>query len=319
MKQAAPEDDMLFEQALDLVIRLQNDPGNPVARDLLRNWRARSPRHEAAWAEVAEIHGLAGKAISDRREAGRRGRRGVSRRGLLAGGAAGLAAATAGAFYVPVLILRAKADFITATGEIRRIPLADGSTATLGPESAIRLDFAATARRVELLAGMAFFEVAEDPARPFQAAVDGLTATALGTAYDVSRDAGYLTVAVDRGLVEARPPGSAAPGIRLAAGDWMTFDPASLAVERGQRDTGQIAAWRDGMIVAERETISAVIARIGRWQPGRIVLADASLGSRRISGVFDLTDPVTALEAVVQPYGGRVREFSPWLIVISSA
>jgi transmembrane sensor len=34
--------------------------------------------------------------------------------------------------------------------------------------------------------------------------------------------------------------------------------------------------------------------------------------------VFDLNQPIAALEAVVEPYGGKVRQISPWLTVISS-
>ena len=88
-------------------------------------------------------------------------------------------------------------------------------------------------------------------------------------------------------------------------------------MERGKRDASQIAAWRDGMIVAERETVSAVVAKIARWHRGRIMIAGPNFGSRRISGVFDLHDPVAALEAVVHPHGGKVRQISPWLTVVS--
>lgn len=65
---------------------------------------------------------------------------------------------------------RACADFVTATAEIRRLPLPDGSIATLGPESALALHFAQQRQGVELLSGMACFKVAGDPARDFTAA-----------------------------------------------------------------------------------------------------------------------------------------------------
>jgi transmembrane sensor len=318
MNQAQPgEDDKLFEEALDLIIRLQNDPTNPVPQELIRRWRSRSPDHEAAWAEVAEIHGLAGKVFTDKRTAQRRKNRISRRKVVLGGGAAAIAAATA-AVYGPDLILRSKADHVTSTAELRRITLSDGSIAMLGPDSAIAVSFNEQVRRVELLAGMVFFDVANEKSRPFWAVADDLTATALGTAFDVSKDAGFLSVSVDHGLVEIATPKSRLTNMqRLTPGEWLTLDEKATTVERGKRDVGQIAAWRDGMIVAERETVSAVVAKIARWHRGRIMIAGPNFGSRRISGVFDLHDPVAALEAVVHPHGGKVRQLSPWLTVVS--
>ncbi|GGE52035.1 iron dicitrate transporter FecR [Agaricicola taiwanensis] len=310
-------DDRLFEEALELIVRLQKDPANPVARDLVRCWRARGPEHEAAWAEVAEIHGLAGKVLTDRRASAEG--QGLTRRRVLAGGTAAALAAGLGALMGPDLLIRARSSHITATAEVRRVPLADGTIATLGPDSALRSDMTGGGRHVELLAGMAFFAVAPDPARPFRAHAGGLTAIALGTAFDISTDGGTLSLSVDHGLVEARMPGSAlATGERLRPGDWLTLGEDGQDLARGRREPGQIAAWRDGMIIAERDTVASTVARIARWQRGRVVIADGALGQKRISGVFDPTQSIAALQAVVQPHGGKVRQISPWLTVVSS-
>jgi len=160
--------------------------------------------------------------------------------------------------------------------------------------------------------------VMEDPARPFVVGSGGLSATALGTAFDVSNDAGVVSVSVDHGLVEARAPSLSFSGAeRLGAGEWLTFDLSSHSLNRGDREAFQIAAWRTGMIVAEKETVSALVARISRWQEGQVVIADPFLGSRIVSGVFDLGDPLRALEAVVRPFGAKVRKITPFMTVIS--
>ncbi len=69
----------------------------------------------------------------------------------------------------------------------------------------------------------------------------------------------------------------AAGAARLASGDWITFDPSSVAI-RGTREEDQIGAWRSGLIVAEREAVAAVVAKIARWQAGRVVIVDPSWG-----------------------------------------
>lgn len=313
-----PEQDRWLDEAIDLIIRYQNDPANPVATELIHAWRARSLEHEAVWARVSKVHGVSGTILNERRRIERRESFDLSRRNFTIGGLLALGAGATAYTFAPGMILQARADHMTAKGEIRKVNLPDGSVATLGPESAIALDFQPDARRIDLLAGMSFFDVAADRGRPFSVSSGHVKATALGTAFDVSSDAGIVTVSVDHGLVDIRAPDQAlVAGLKLMEGEWMAFDQDSGSIDRGQRDQGQIASWRDKLIVAERETVSALVARIGRWVPGRIVIVDPFIGSRKVSGLFDLNDPVRALEAVVHPAGARVRQISSLMTVIS--
>lgn len=314
---ALPEDRHLFREAADLAIRLQGDTDNPVSIDMVRAWVARSAAHQQAWARVAEIHGMTGQILTEHYDAAKRPSRSLSRRTFMIGALVGTGALAAGSLVLPDLLIDLRADYTTATGEIRRIELADGSVVTLGPDSAIDIDYATSRRTIRLLAGMAYFEVTADPSRPFSVLSDDVEATALGTAYDVSNDAGIVSVSVNHGRVAARITDGSI-GEELAAGDWIVFDPLNHGIaNRGTREGAQIAAWRSGMIVAERETVSALVARVSRWLPGKVVVADPYLGARLVSGVFDLGDPVRALEALVRPFGARVRTITPFMTVIS--
>ncbi|MDQ8730433.1 FecR domain-containing protein [Bradyrhizobium sp. LHD-71] len=317
MTEEASERDRLFTEATDLMIRLKNDPDNPVPHRMIREWRTRSPDHESTWAEVADIHGMMVKIITDDRAAERRAAATrVTRRALVIAGLVG-AGAAASYLAVPRLLVEARADFRTGTGEIRRVDLADGSVATLGPDSAIAVQFTEGQRFIRLLQGMAFFDVATDPNRPFRVGISELVTTALGTAFEVSDGAGYLSVSVDHGTVEVA---STKPGIdttRLSAGQWLAFEERGRTSHHGTRESGQIAAWRSGQLFAEDEPVSSVIAKIGRWQPGRMIVIDPNFGAQRVSGVFDVTDPSRALQALVHPFGGRVRMVGSYLTVIS--
>lgn len=318
MTDVTPDHDRLLDEAIDLVIRLQNDPDNPVAFEMIRSWRARGPEHERIWSQVAQIHGASGMILSEKRLLERRESLGLTRRNFVIGGftAFGLGAATYS--FAPGMLVQARADHMTAKGEIRRVQLPDDSVATLGPESAIAVDFQQSRRDIQLLAGMSFFEVASDRNRPFCVVSGTLTATALGTAFDVSNDAGILTVSVDYGLVDVRTSDpTLQTGVNLGDGQWISCDLSSGSVDRGQRDVGQIASWRDNLVIAERETVSALVARIARWVPGRVVIADPFIGKQRVSGIFDLKDPLLALQAVVHPTGAHVRQMSSVLTVIS--
>jgi len=310
------EDDRIWNEALDLIIRLQNDPENPITHRMIQGWLRRSPSHEAAWSELCELHNLSGQVLVARQSRSRLHAVPVSRRAILMGGTA--AAAGLAIVAGPSFLQRARADHETGTGEIRAVTLPDGSTATLGPDSAIRLAFSSTSRTVELLSGAGFFEVVPDAARAFAVVSDQLTATALGTAFEVSNEAGRLAVSVDHGLVGVSLlNGSRRQEERLGASEWLSFNERTTAVETGRKDVSQIAAWRSRLIFADRETVSSLVALIARWQGGQIIIADPTFGNERVSGVYDVTEPLNALVAVVTPFGGRVRTLSPYLTIVT--
>ncbi len=312
MKTAYPDEDQLFDEAVDLMIRLRSDPDNSVTLETIQRWRQRGPEYERAWSEAAEIGGMAGKVLGEERQAGPA----MTRRKLLAA-APLLAGALAGGSYLAARSFGPHADFASAAAEFRDVTLADGSRATLGPDSAIALNMTEGKRGVSLLQGMAYFDVKEDAGRPFSVRADSLTASATGAAFEIGDNADFLTLSVGRGDVTATGPWSeAGSGLSLAAGEWLNFD-GKASVATGERDPAQVAAWREGLVVAEKEPVSAVVARIARWRHGRVVMLSPWLGRQKVSGVFDLRDPVLALEAAVQPYGGRVREVSPLLAVVS--
>ena len=317
MERRSDENDRIWDEALDLILRLQNDPANPVTLNTIGRWRRRSPAHEAVWTELCQLHDLSGRALAQRRDSAAPRPARLTRRSILAGSAAAAAAGVA-ALLAPPVLLHARADHLTGTAEVRAVTLPDGSTATLGPDSAIRLAFTGADRTVELLAGMGFFEVVPDRDRAFRVVADRLTATARGTAFEVSSDAGYLTVSVDHGQVDVNVgQHDGRPDERLGGSEWLTFDERSTTIAKGSKDPTRIAAWRNNLIFADRETIASLVARIARWRAGRIVIADPSFGSERVSGVYDLTHPLGALEAVVTPFGGHVRTLTPYLTVVS--
>lgn len=313
---SAQQDKLLFE-AIDLVIRLQSDAGNPVALEMVQSWRSRSENHEKIWGRVAATHGMSGKILSAQHQAAYAKTSLLNRRNFIIAGAAGIAGLTATS-YLTGKNAQNPADIMTARGEIRQIELVDGSIATLGPDSALAYAYTDQRRKIELLAGMAYFEVVNDPYRPFTIASDAFRATALGTRFDISNDRGVLNVAVDSGLVEIRGPDTGLiHGKQVAEGQWLRYDPAGPHLTEGKRDIEQIAAWRDNILVAEEETVAVLVAKINRWYSGRIVMADPFVGKQKVSGLFDVSNPQRALEAVIYPAGGHVRYVSSQLAIIT--
>jgi len=295
----------LIDEAIDLVIRLQVDAADTATRDEIAAFRARGAEHEAVWEKVAGVHGATGKVLSQRR---------VSRRTVVAGGLVALIGGGTAAATLPGLLERAGADFATGKGEIARFTLPDGSVATLGPGSAIALEFGTAQRRTRLIEGTGFFDVVPDISRPFTVAARQTEVTALGTAFDVSEDGGQVSVAVDHGSVAVRHAGAET---RLTDLEWLRIDERTAGTERGTRATGEVAAWRDRLIIADGEPLAALIGRIGRWLPQTIVTVDPFVGDQVVSGIFDMSQPMRALQAAVHPAGAQVRDVAGLFTVIS--
>lgn len=308
------KNDDLWNEAMALLLQWQQSPDDARLHEQIRSFCNEGAEHLRAWEEVKRLYRLTGEATGvPGREAARRRKRALTRRGVVTG----LGAVVLGgvALKAPGVMRVWNADMISGVGVIDRRVLADGTRLTLGPDSAVQIAFSPTVRSVNLLDGMALIEVADDPDRPFEARAGSYVANAAdGTEFEMRENAGRSLIGVGNGAVRISQ-GSGAAVSELVAGDWMSAGASGSDVRRGRQSS--IAAWRDRKLIADGEAISAVVAEIARWQSSRVVIADWNLRSAVVSGIYDLTDPVAALEAVVAPYGGRVRQVTPWLTVVS--
>ncbi len=62
--------------------------------------------------------------------------------------------------------------------------------------------------------------------------------------------------------------------------------------------------------------LSEVVDQLRSYHQGWILLRDDNLAAERVTGLYNLDDPQAALEALVQPHGGRVQRWSPFVLVI---
>lgn len=244
--------------------------------------------------------------------------------GRLALGALGLGLAVfLIAALTPDILLRVQADHVTSTAEVRSLDLEDGTAVSLAPDSAIAVAFDSGERKVELLQGEAFFEVTSDPDRAFRVTADEMNVTVLGTAFNVRLADRSVSVAVREGLVGLRPgsglppeTGDPAERLELTAGDWAVLD-ENAEVRRGRLPPDEIGAWREGRLVARERAMSDVLDDLRRYHTGLILLTDPALGTQKVTGIYNLDDPVAAVRVLASPLGASVRQITPWLLVVS--
>lgn len=306
--------DEILETASDWLFRLQAEPKNARLRSGLAGWVAADARHSRAWEAARQAWAATGMVppafVAPVAAAQRRPCRPLARIAMAV--AAGIAALA----LLPGLALNLQADYRTATAQNRAIDLADGSTLTLAADSAVNTDFSDPVRAVRLLRGEAHFQVKRDRDRPFVITGGDLTVTVTGTAFDVAFTDRQASVDVSEGTVTVAYHGTEN---RLSAGQRLEVDRVTGALNRRDVDPADVAAWRRGRLAVRDATLGNVVDDLRRHHFGVIVFADETLAGRRVTGVFDLDAPERALKALVEPYGGKVRRVTPFILMVSAA
>lgn len=315
-------DESILEEAMDWLLRLREPSRSVADQREFDLWLNRSAAHRDAWTKACKTWELMGETTPIHQDlwrsatltktiAARKRRRNWGTAVALA-----LAACLVLALAGPSLIIRYQADFRTGTAELRAITLEDGTLVELGPESAIDADFTNETRKVTLLAGEAFFDVMHDPAKPFIVNAESMKITVLGTAFDVHMESRGTTVELLRGVV-GLSLGDAARTFELSPGDSVTVGHDADEISRRKRSPEDMASWRSGRLFVDDVTIASVVTELQRYHPAWISIPSSDLASRRVTGLYDLSDPDRALEALVRPYGGKVHRISPYLRVLA--
>ncbi|WP_445370947.1 FecR family protein [Methylomonas sp. HW2-6] len=323
-----PDDDSrLLEQACAWLAKRESGEFSAADRQGLAAWREAGPAQEQAWQRAQAVwQGLGqlrGRPIPGAepslQERGRlpatdaaatvsvaptcpplRNRR-RRLRWAPAIAACVLLALTLAAFYPP---LAWQADYLTGKAEQRRVVLADGSRLILNADSALAIRFDKLQRRVELLRGEAFFEVAKDAQRPFLAATDAGEVRAIGTAFGVRRTGAQTQVELVEGRVEIRIGDRHNP---LAAGQTAAIAGGQISVRPGRPEN--MAVWRDGYLQFDGVPLAEAVERINAYRPGKVLLLNSAWADKRISGLFRLD----ALDQAVAGFGSAV----PGLKIVS--
>jgi transmembrane sensor len=125
-----------------------------------------------------------------------------------------------------------------------------------------------------------------------------------------------VAVAVQSGTVEVATSKGDRHAATLTRGERLTIDRAGV-VAKSEVAPNDIAAWRERRLVVDGATLGEVVEELGRHHPGAIVLRDRALAARRVTGVFDLSRPLEALQTVVGTQRGSVTQLTHYLLVIS--
>ena len=185
-------------------------------------------------------------------------------------------------------------SFRTAVGAVVAVPMSDGSKVTLNTDSQIRIAVTETERRVNLGRGEAFFEVAQDPSRPFVVVVGDCRIVALGTKFSVWREASEVRVAVTEGRVRVERSDGAAldgPAAEIAAGSVAHAGDAGVLVQHKRlSEVEEDLSWRRGFLFFHDVPLTEAVAEFNRYNREKIVIASPAVAAVRIGGNFRSTN-----------------------------
>lgn len=185
----------------------------------------------------------------------------------------------------------------------KTVKLADGSLVHLDVDSLVTAELRPDARRLTLLKGRAYFEVAHDASRPFSVDAAGTRTVALGTRFEVRLRPRGVTVTLAQGSVAVTPTDLSDWTHRLSPGQQLVLDVEHPQGRLLDVDPSLVTAWSQGRLVFDGQPLAAVLEEVNRYSGIKVVLGDDRLAATPIGGTFaagaDAGAFVQALSAIL--------------------
>lgn len=314
MSQNGPtaENQTLQDQALTWLILMED--ADDACRQRFAAWLEVSPANAEAFQQVQSrwqsplLVQAAAQLETRRHNAARRPNR---LRRMLAIAASLLLAC--GAIVQSDLLLRLKADHVTAVGQRQSLELADGSHVLLNTDTAISSQIDERQRVTHLYRGEAYFDVVRDSSRPFEVKAGPVQVSVRGTAFAVRYLGDEAEVSVERGEVELHSR-DGDTRMSLGSGDSIRVGRNGFGNLVNHASAPQLA-WVQDRLVFDNRPLHEVLAELRRYYPGWIVSNSEQLNDLKVTGSYRLNDPLEVMRSLAQVTSARLHEYPALLIL----
>lgn len=282
-----------LEAAATWYVQFQSQPATTEQTLAWQRWLASDPAHQVAWNRIEQLQHSLGVIPGDmtRRALSTTAQRRQVLKLLV------LASATGWLGWNARQHVDYWADYRTATGEQRRIELADGSQIDLNTGTAIDVQFDQQQRLIHLRSGEILLQTGKrgDP-RPLRVRTAQGYVQALGTRFSVRQLSGLTHVGVLQDQVSVHPHSAVDKPQVLKAGESADFD--SDACHAVDIYRASQVAWVDRQLVVLNARLGDVLAELGRYRQG-VLRCDERAAQLRVSGTLRL-DAIDAVLANLQ-------------------
>ncbi len=311
-------DPAILKEAAGWLVRFQSENLSPSDRLAFERWRGRSAAHAAAWQRAEEMLRGFGQVppriASDALRRLERPRRRQAVRAL-----AGLLALGPAAWlgWRELPWREWTADARTATGQQRRMELADGTQLVLNTASAVDIEYTAQQRTLWLRAGEILLTTGRDSPqlhRPFIVQTTQGAIRALGTRFMVRDEGSAVRVAVFEGAVEVRPGSAPAAAQVLPAGRQAVFNGREVGPQVPA--DAMEASWEQGMLAVRNWRLADLVDELGRYRRG-VLRCDPAVADLRVSGAFPLDDVDASLRLLEKTLPVTVSRVTPYWATVA--
>ncbi|MGG7648487.1 FecR domain-containing protein [Pseudomonas sp. ES4] len=273
---------------------MESGAANERDRANLQHWRDSHPSHEQAWQKAqllrqrfADLPSALAMASLDRPQTSRRT---VLKRAV--GAVALVPTVWLISRQLPLDVWRA--DLRTATGEGKKVQLADGSSLQLNTASAVDIDL--KNRRLTLVEGEIALKVPGTSPLTIQTHFGQVVVSQSEVC--VRQGQTGCKVSVLKGAVQLQP--LRGPVFSLRAGQQVSLQ----AMGAGRTEPFDVLApgWRDGVLMAQNQPLGDFLRELSTHRPG-LLRWEPELESLRVTGSFRLddTDRILTLLAASLP------------------
>lgn len=310
-----PEQRQALKMAAQWFALLCDENVTEHQRQQWQAWHQQNENHRWAWQRVealqSQLQGVPGKfSYRTLDQAGRQST--LDRRTLLKSLLLLLGVGGSWLGFQSPLGRELRADYRTATGEIKPIVLSDGSQLVLNTASAVDVRYSAEKRLILLHSGEISLITGRDD-RPFWVESRQGAMRALGTHFLVRENNDQTQLTVLEHAVEAQLAQFPQEKRRVNAGEQISFSAAAFGQ---QQAAGNGDSWTRGVLSVSQWRLDQVLAELARYRHGRLD-CDPAIAGLRVSGSFPLREPDRALLLLSQTLPIRLQSFTRyWLKVV---
>jgi transmembrane sensor len=207
--------------------------------------------------------------------------------------------AVAASFVLVVILMAAlqmPVAYATAKGEMRTVPLGDGTTVTLNTDTRIKVYDEKGRRRIRVERGEVLIEGA---------------GAAVPTVVEVGEkhfEASAATFVVRKW--EGQPEQVLVQDGRVVLAQATRSITMPLTPNMGRE-----LAWREGKIALQGETLAEAAAVYARYSKTPIVIADPDLAQMQVTGLFAVNNPLGFSRAAAEVFGAEVRQEGDRIVI----
>jgi transmembrane sensor len=281
--------DPISERAAEFFGQRRFGNWNEADQIELDAWLAESILHEVAWLRLQGIAVRADRlaalnSIERNRAAPNVGNKIHYRRfvlPLLAAASITLAALWGGPFIASLLQPPDRVDS-TDVGGRTLLSFSDHTQIELNTDTTVRTRMTTAERTVWLEKGEAWFHVAHDAAHPFTVIIGKHRIADLGTEFLIRRSSDDVDVTLLKGRAALSTDGLQTA--TLSPGEEAIATPTALSVTRKTpQELADALAWRRGVLAFRDTPLADVVREFNRYNTIKLVVADPSIASRKIT------------------------------------